>query len=77
MDFDKLPSRFRREQSCAFCKSKMDLFEVFLDEDGEPGVVTNFKCPKCENIYGMVYSGGHVDAYKKALAMREAPDIYT
>ena len=64
MNIDNLPRGFRREDTCLMCRSEMTLFEAFLDD--ERGVITRFKCNKCSSIFGLIYSDGWIEAFKKA-----------
>jgi len=66
MNIDNLPRGFRREEECLLCNGRMDIYEAFLGCDG---VVTRFKCVKCGNIFGLVYSGANpIQRFRKAEA---------
>lgn len=69
MDFSKLPRGFRRNETCIRCHSITNLTEVFVDGDS---VITRFTCPKCGDVFGLVYTGPLVDAYKKTEANEHA-----
>lgn len=88
MKIEDLPRYFKREENCLWgCGKTLKIYEFFLRED-ESEVVTRFRCKECGRTYGLVYSGGHVDSFKKAKAKadgkqqghreepRTAEDIY-
>ena len=65
MDFSNLPRGFRRNETCLLCHSITDLSEVFIQDDS---VYTRFTCPKCGEVFSLIYTGPIVEQYKKAEA---------